>query len=204
MNKKLYYNYIYNYTSSPEKLSQDLSEAITCRTILQNSNFQSWIHDYISYLLPASEISENNKKCILFALLYIINELTPLYEEKFNQWKNNPDAILDTVIAAGREKGWILDKHSALALCSKIMIDYMSNYIQAVDKDSNIDALEQIILSYPQSAINDIFDPIWEIAYYDILDEYECVDEYDLPFDLNDIKQLVNKRVLVPKYYSEL
>ena len=204
MNNIIYSNNIYNYQASPEKLAQDLSESTTCRTILENLNFQSWIHDYISYLIPGSEIAKKNKNCILFSLLYIINELTPLEEKKFNQWKNNPDIILETVVALGMKKDWVLDKHSALGLCSKIVSDYVLNYLQAVDKDSNIDALEQIILSYPQSAINDIFDPIWEITYSDILDEYECVDEIDLPFDLNYIEQLVNKRVLVPNYYNKL
>jgi len=201
---KIYSNNIYTYQASPEKLAQDLSESTTCRGILEILNFQSWIHDYISYLIPASEISENNKKCILFSLLYIINELKPLDEEKFNEWENNPDVIFETVITIGEQKGWVLDKHSALALCSKIVSDYVFHDIQGIDTDSNENALEQIISSYPHSAINDIYDPIWEITYSDILDEYECVDEIDLPFDLNDIKQLVNKRVLVPKYYNEL
>ena len=89
MNNILYSNNIYNYKSSPEKLAQDLSASTACRTILQNLNFQSWIHDYISYLIPGAEIAKKNKECILFSLLYIINELTPLDEEKFNQWKNN-------------------------------------------------------------------------------------------------------------------
>lgn len=204
MDKKLYSNYIYNYTSSPEKLAQDLSESTTCRGILQNSNFHSWIHDYISYLIPASEISENNKKCILFSLLYIINELTPLDEERFNHWKNNPDIILETVIVAGMKKGWVLDKHSALAVCSKIILDYVFHDLQEINENSNSGALEQIILSYPQSAIEDIYDPIWEITYSDILDEYECVDENDLPFYLNDIERLVNKRILVPNYYNNI
>ena len=189
---------------SSKKLVKELSESATCREVLKNWNFQSWIHEYISYLIPGSEISENNKKCILFSLLYIINELNPLDEEKFNEWENNPDVILERVIAAGMKKGWVVDKHTSLSLCSKIVSDYVFNNLQGIDTDSNENALEQIISSYPQSAINDIYDPIWEVTYSDILDEYECVDEIDLPFDLKDIEQLVNKRVLVPKYYNEL
>lgn len=204
MNNVLYSNKIYNYIASPEKLAQDLSASMSCRTVLQNLNFQSWIHDYISYLIPDSEIAKKNKECILYSFLYIINELTPIDEEKFNQWKNNPNAILEEVIALGTEKDWVLDKHSALALCSKIIIDYTLNYIQTVDKDSNIDVLRQIISNYPQSAINDIYDPIWEIIYYDILDKYDCVDDNDLPINLNNIEELVNKRILVPNYYNNL
>ena len=51
---KIYSNKIYTYQASPEKLAQELSESTICRGILENLNFQSWIHDYISYLLPAS------------------------------------------------------------------------------------------------------------------------------------------------------
>lgn len=133
--------------------------------------------------------TEEAKKSIVYTLVFILNELKNMTNEKLLQYILEPDVMLEEVIAFGEKRGWTLDKHSAIGLCAYIAEDYIFDtgklhYTSAKGKS----ALEQIIAGYPDKVITDIYDPAWEVYYNNLI--YEHFEDKDAIYAYHNIDAL--------------
>lgn len=180
------------------------SQTECCRNLLENICVENWIHQYISYVGCNQYVSEENKEYIVYSLAHILNELKPFSEDKMIQYLSNPDTMLKEVIQVGEERNWVLDKHSALGLCSNIVADYVfkSEKIH-INQESEEPALKQIIRNYPDEVLNEIYDPVWERYFDQLLDEYDGdEDAVRCHHDVAGLKYLVCSRKLLPNGYE--
>ena len=215
LTEKDYRNY-----DTPEEMLDVLSKTDCCRKFFEyNPQFQWWIHDYISKNMD--DLSGIDEKCyILYSLAFVLNELKPIPRKKFEAYLIEPDLLIKKVISVAKEeKNWKLDEYSALALCSKIIVDYafeileynIENEIEKVRNDTNtslkkggnISSLRRIIRNYPHDAINYTFDPVWWLFFDQLLDLHD--DNENMLYREHDIKELeylVRQRIILPDCYD--
>lgn len=191
---------------TPEGWAKMLSRTRCCRGLFDRVCIENWIHDYISYSGEYCFIGRESKAYILYTIIYVLNELKPLQHDKMETYLNCLDTVLDDVIQiASEEKNVVLDKFSALGLCSKIIVDYECEELEPIsDCDETEDcALRQIIRNY-KDLFFWLFDPVWEWTF-DILMDLNDDNENEVyqKYDINQLQQAVRERQLLPACYYE-
>ncbi len=186
---------------SPYDMIDVLREAKCCRDVLGKIYTENWLDQYISYIGCNREMADEAKKYIVYALVHILRELKYFSGEVKEKYIANPDELLDEVMFFGEKRGWTLDKHSALGLCSYIIEDYVSNGRECL-QETSAGALCQIISDYRDDVINDICDPVWE-RYYDnlIFEHGEDEDDVCKYHDIEGLEKLVRSRECIPADY---
>ena len=210
-----------HYLDTPLKLLEILKRLNNCRKFLQYQNIEDWIYMFMSYLGCYTVIGSGYKERILYALIFVLRDLHGPFFTPMLDYIENPDALLEKVISvAEEEKGWKLDKISALGLCSKIIVDYtfeeinqkgQEEYLTStdeqniiyVDKNDHTSPLRQIIRGYPSTAIDETVDCIWE-WYIDqlLLKHDEDEDLVEELYDLKDLEARVRRREILPECYN--
>ena len=191
--------------NSPELVVEKLAKATCCRGVIEPFAAENWLDQYIWRVGCNQDMAEEAKECIIYALMFILSELKSIPKEEMSSYILNPDKMLEEVISFGENRGWTLDKHSAVGLCAYIIDDYIYDTGELLcDSGANDSALEQIIKNYPENVITDICDPVWEIYYDDLIFQH-CEDE-DAVYQYHDVHELeraVKLRKCIPSnYYS--
>ena len=215
LTEKDYRNY-----DTPEDMLYILSKTDCCRNFFKhNPHFECWIDRYTSYE-GGGYAGTEAKHYILYCLIFVLNELQPMSRKKFERYLFKPDLLIKEVISVSKEeKNWNLDKHYALALCAKILLDYaceeleynIENEIEKVRNDTNttlkkgdkISALRRIIRNYPHDAIYDADDHVWCLFFDQLLDLHD--DNENMLYREHDIKELeylVRQRIILPDCYD--
>jgi len=211
------------YQGYPNQLADILSTSDVCKDFLQTQDYKYWIKLYSDWMGHHTLIGRVCKKYILISLAYILNELKKMGKFEMLCYINDTHSMLTNVISISEKiKGWNLDIHMALGLCSKIISDYMSDRIKVgfghgevnpndniiiIEQESESSALEQIIDAYSDDVLKCIQDPVWDWFYIELKDiqENEMNDEEICEkYDIDKMKEAVRERRLLPDFYDRM
>ena len=212
------------YHGYPRELSELLSEAECCKEVLKAKNYSEWIHSYSDCAGCFTMIGRVSREYILISLAHVLNEIKELIGFQLEHYLNDtPGVLMDIIMKSAEIKGWKLNRDFALGLCSKIISDYMEDRIRTssepvdetlsedgiivVDQQSETSALEQIIESYTDDMVLDMFNPVWEWLCVELKYEGEKElndEELQETYDLKLMKTDILKGNLLPRLAQEM
>lgn len=234
---EIHYEY---FTGTPSEMAKKLNKVKNCKEFLEYQHVDYWIHDYISGSGCSTYDGINAMMYIMYALIFILDEIKALSFIKKKNYLSNIDSLLTEVtLIAKEEKGWRLDRHALVSLCSKIVEDYVYGKINVESKEIKFDcsldeenpiivkrvenntdrnkrdyilfvypqleesALRQIIRNYPDTALEETYDAVWE-WFFDYLmgihdDDEDLLDEL---YDMRELEAQVRNREILPGVYA--
>ena len=191
---------------SPSEMFEELQEIDCCKNALTKNFVNCCMKLYSSCCEDEEREKEEAKEYIIYALVFILNELRTIPEYEMDKYIYEPDELLNDVIDFAEFRGWSIDRELALGLCEHIIICYLSDGLPDVYEDYvKGPALEQIIDKLSEDTLEKISDPVWESVMDKLLSEYDG-DEYAV-YENNDIPRLQNLvkcRQILPCDYSQM